>query len=147
MVLRIQACHDAHIALMERPGNDTLDTYEIVIGGWENTKSAIRDQKMGPLKIQVDSPKVLDCDEFRTFWLGWEMGMIRVGKGTFFGKDEIMSWQDPMPYDVNAVSLASGFEASATWRVDLEKGKFIMIKNAPHGRVSFSFFTPEFFFC
>lgn len=41
----IQACNDAHIALSQAKGLDSQDTYEIVIGGWADSQSVIRDCK------------------------------------------------------------------------------------------------------
>ncbi len=39
----MQACNDAHIGLSTTPEAVDEKTYEIVIGGWENKRSAIRD--------------------------------------------------------------------------------------------------------
>ena len=41
-VFRAQACWDAHLALGEIPGNIYVRAYEIVIGGWGNTQTALR---------------------------------------------------------------------------------------------------------
>ena len=41
-VFRAKACHDAHLALSEIPGNLEVRTYEIVIGGWGNMFTALR---------------------------------------------------------------------------------------------------------
>jgi hypothetical protein len=41
----VMACNDAHIALTQSPGNTSYNTFEVVIGGWGNTKSVIRDAK------------------------------------------------------------------------------------------------------
>ena len=41
-VFRVRACNDAHVALSEGLGNTQIRTTEIVIGGWANTRSAIR---------------------------------------------------------------------------------------------------------
>ncbi|KAK3581827.1 hypothetical protein CHS0354_007229 [Potamilus streckersoni] len=41
----VQACNDAHVALSQTKGNDNVDTYEIVIGGWADSQSVIRDCK------------------------------------------------------------------------------------------------------
>ena len=45
----VKACSDVHVALANIPGEGTFMTYEIVLGGWGNTKSVIR-----------DAPQVLD---------------------------------------------------------------------------------------
>ena len=50
---------------------DARTVFEIVIGGWTNTQSVIRDA-MGaePLRTR-DTPNILSCGEFRTFWIHW----------------------------------------------------------------------------
>jgi hypothetical protein len=41
----IKACNDAHIMLQTVPGSIVDRHFEIVIGGWSNTRSAIRDSR------------------------------------------------------------------------------------------------------
>jgi Farnesoic acid 0-methyl transferase len=41
----VKACNDAHIMLQTVPGNNDATHFEIVIGGWSNTRSAIRDRR------------------------------------------------------------------------------------------------------
>ena len=38
----VMACHDVHVALSEQPWNYSSNTFEVVIGGWSKTHSAIR---------------------------------------------------------------------------------------------------------
>ena len=42
VVFRVKAGNDAHITLSKTKGNWLSDSYEILIGGWNNGKSAIR---------------------------------------------------------------------------------------------------------
>ena len=42
VVLLVQACNDAHIALSQHFEQYSSSTYEIVISGWSNTQSVIR---------------------------------------------------------------------------------------------------------
>jgi hypothetical protein len=41
----VKACNDAHIMLQTVPGNTDATHFEIVIGGWSNSRSAIRDRR------------------------------------------------------------------------------------------------------
>ena len=41
VVFKVRACNDAHVALSSSTNLDR-DMYEIVIGGWSNSKSVIR---------------------------------------------------------------------------------------------------------
>ena len=42
ITFQVEACNDAHIALSENFEQYGSRTYEIVLGGWSNTQSAIR---------------------------------------------------------------------------------------------------------
>ncbi|CAH1794507.1 unnamed protein product [Owenia fusiformis] len=123
IVFEIEACSDAHIQLPLDPTNTAVDVYEVVLGGWANTQSAIRDRKMGELKTQAATPNILNCDEFRKFWISWKGGLIQVGTGSLYGINRIMSWQDPAPHLVNAVSVATGFGHEAIWRLPVFPGR------------------------
>ena len=39
----VMACHDVHVLLAHKPWNDTYKVFEVVIGGWQNERSVIRD--------------------------------------------------------------------------------------------------------
>ena len=82
----VKAKTDAHILLSPCP---ECDGYEIVIGGWANTQSAIRDGKQKRTnELLKKTPNILSPTEFRQFWIEITKGeeiMISVGKG---GEDE-----------------------------------------------------------
>ena len=42
LTFRVQACNDVHLGLSDVPVGDSTANYEVVIGGWSNSKSAIR---------------------------------------------------------------------------------------------------------
>ena len=51
------------LALYEQ---DTLnEVYEIVIGGWENTRSVIRNALQGGEEVDVETPDILSCNRYR----------------------------------------------------------------------------------
>ena len=81
LVFEVKAKTDAHILLSPCP---ECDGYEIVIGGWNNTKSAIRDGKQKENKVFIETPNILSATEFREYWIEIRKNdgiMISVGKG------------------------------------------------------------------
>ena len=60
---------DAHILYANCP---TCDGYEIVIGGWGNTHSALRERKQKQdTQQKVSTPNFLSEREWRSFWISY----------------------------------------------------------------------------
>ena len=117
IVVQVMACNDAHVVLMDIPGEGTK-AYQVIIGGWKNTRSVIRDRFMGDIRVDVKTPGILSCNESRSFWLTWHNGNFRVGTGDVYNADTFMEWKDPSPREIWAVGVASGWGAKATWRIE-----------------------------
>lgn len=64
--LSVKARTDAHVMLTMGGGG----VFEVVIGGWDNSKSAIRRSRAGASIVESTGP-VLSATEFRTFVLDW----------------------------------------------------------------------------
>ncbi len=65
---RVRTCMDAHVGLMPFMEPQLAQYYEVVIGGYANTKSDIR--KIGSdgsstILASADTPSILSCDSFR----------------------------------------------------------------------------------
>ena len=65
----------AHIGLNE----GSAPFFEIVIGGWSNSRSVIRTEKLGTDLVEHNEP-LLDSNAFRQFWVSWINGVLKVGK-------------------------------------------------------------------
>ncbi|CAH1783194.1 unnamed protein product [Owenia fusiformis] len=116
----VKTCHDGHVQLSKTAGNTNVDTYEILLQGWNNgpKTSAIRDKKQGKLEVFHNGP-IVHCDATLSFWISWAGGYIEVGKGRVYGRDTFLQWYDPSPHPVNAVQFTSGFGASGRWTIQL----------------------------
>ena len=98
-----------------------------MIGGWENTRSAIKsDTIAGSQKeIEVDTPGILACLQYRPFWISWEEGTIAFGEGLGPGSYTVASWTDPHFYVVNSVGLSTSDLTHGYWRYFINDRKYI----------------------
>ncbi|XP_050422531.1 C3 and PZP-like alpha-2-macroglobulin domain-containing protein 8 isoform X4 [Adelges cooleyi] len=111
----VQASNDAHVALTSTNANKP-PKYEIFIGGWGNSKSSIRKNNEEPDKVIVDTPKVLNGNEARGFWIKWGGGFIGIGKQ---GEAKpFMSWQDDETINVAYFGVRTGWGSSGIWTIE-----------------------------
>ncbi|XP_075156713.1 uncharacterized protein LOC142229992 [Haematobia irritans] len=112
---RIRAANDAHLALTSQP-NENLPMYEIFIGGWGNTKSVIRRNRQQPDVVEVPTPRILQANDYRGFWIRWYNQTITVGRqGEAMA---FMSYRDPQLFPINYVGICTGWGASGSWIFD-----------------------------
>ena len=97
VMLDVQACSDAHVALSFNRSQYNENTYEIVFGAWENTKSVIRRVRQSVENAEYLGP-VVDCNIVKKLWLSWENGLIRAGFGHIVGESIMMEYDDPNPH-------------------------------------------------
>ena len=123
-IFSLKACHDGHVGLAEVVGLSSLTMYEIVIGGWQNSKSVIRRARQGTIEVEASTPNILDCNSARNFWLSWEDGVIQFGTGGIVGQTRILSYTDPNPYTVNSLTVATAEGQIGDWRFFSGQGCF-----------------------
>ncbi|XP_021348638.1 zonadhesin-like isoform X2 [Mizuhopecten yessoensis] len=116
--LTVQACNDAHIALMGQSGENGK-LYEIVIGGWGNSKSVIRTQKQGQ-NLYTKNGRRLDCRQYRKFKISWTGGLITVQSYVNGVLLEFLRYKDPSPMDIQSVGVSTGIWATGEWRIDIK---------------------------
>ncbi|CAG2214775.1 unnamed protein product [Mytilus edulis] len=122
LVFEVKACVQAKVFMTnsEVMAASTL-RYEILMGGWANTKSAIRrtDSNFTILSIKFDNVGILDCNAYRQFWASWENGYIRLGTGVIVGQNLECSWTDPEPFVVRSVGIYTRYN-DGEWRVQID---------------------------
>jgi Farnesoic acid 0-methyl transferase len=72
----------------------------------------------------VSSPGLLSCNEFRTFWVGWLDGYIRVGLSHRYGYNEIVSLENPKPHPVNYLSFVTSTSEGA-FDIEGDRGEWV----------------------
>ena len=122
---------DAHVLLSPCKG---CNGYEVVIGGWNNRKSIIREKKQGGDKGVVEvglvreeelgykilssfqTTGILSDKEYRTFWIKTTSGTISVGKGG--ETDPFMSHSLKRQEDqINFVAFSSWTGHTGKWEI------------------------------
>lgn len=73
----VRAAHDAHIALTSGPADD-VPLHELFLGGWENTKCALRHNKEKPDKAEAEIEQVVNGTDFKKFTLKWDYAAVQV---------------------------------------------------------------------
>eukprot|EP01052_Picozoa_sp_SAG31_P011017 SAG31_NODE_614_length_13525_cov_4.312230_5_plen_1443_part_00 len=106
VVFTVQAANDAHIGFFTGP-DSTSEMYEIILGGWSNSKSAIRQHRGGSNQIRENTPSVLSSSEPRQFWASVINGHVRVGTGAVVGSNVFLDWQDPDPHSGDSRSIVA----------------------------------------
>ncbi|XP_014366081.2 uncharacterized protein LOC106716925 isoform X2 [Papilio machaon] len=113
---KVRTPNDAHVALTMAP-QDSEPIYEIMIGGWGNTKSVIRKNKTRPDKVEIETPGIVNGGEFRGFWVRWDGGVVSAGRE---GESiPFISWADPEPFPVAFVGVCTGWGATGTWKIEV----------------------------
>jgi len=91
---------------------------QIFIGGWKNTKSVIRRNRVKPDKAEVDTPYILSDAEYHGFWIRWKGGLVEVGKEGELSP--FLKWKDPEPFDFRYYSISTGYGATGSWLTEGE---------------------------
>lgn len=120
LVVGIRACSGAQLALGLLPLTTTVSTYQIIIGGWGNTKSVIRTSVAAEEdgEASVQTPDILACDEIKMFWIGWSSTKLSVGYGEVPFKAEFMGLAVDHLDHITNVGFSTGFGSSGDWFIN-----------------------------
>ncbi|XP_072020213.1 macrophage mannose receptor 1-like [Amphiura filiformis] len=110
----VQADNDVHIGLSPIEG-DADPMYEIVIGGYGNTLSAVRRCKQCANEIDAPTPSILNINEWRGFWITFNIntGKMEIGKEAHAA---FLTYTDPDPIDVQYVGYSTGWGSEGRFR-------------------------------
>ena len=120
IVFSVKAKNDAHIGFFDDRKNYNNGCYEIVLSGWGNKRSQIRDRNNAGGKgtrVDLATPKLLDNKKFLDFWASAKNGLVQVGKGRKVGLNVMMSWKDPKPLKAKWVGLKTGWGSAGAWNL------------------------------
>lgn len=122
----VKASNDAHVGFFDTgPGawsGNGHEHYEVVISGWGNTQSVIRESSQGTNYAVTETAGILSASEARPFWASAFNGKVQLGVGRVLGDNVVMSWQDPDPIEVSFVSMATGWGSEGDWHMCVLEG-------------------------
>ncbi len=78
----VKAANDATLLFSERHAN-TIDYYsdfdynQVLLGGWDNSLSGIRQGDMWEGTGLISTPGILDNTMYKYFWASWDSGVFR----------------------------------------------------------------------
>ena len=119
VVFRVKTSNEAHIALGTDCKHDGTH-YEIVIGGWGNSKSVMRSRNQGKNFCEFNGCwRGIDM-EFITFWISWDesdFGQLRVGYGTQIGEKLFMNMDQFSCISIKYMSVCTGWGSTGNWEL------------------------------
>ena len=123
----VRACADCALYLTDSEHvQNASELYSIYFGASRNNYSAIRlwRNKTGK-QLTRTYGAFLDCNEFKSFWVSLNDGLLQFGKGQEAGTDVISTWLDPIT--INGVGIATGFGQTGRWKVPLSGKWFLQL--------------------
>ncbi|CAH1240852.1 EDIL3 [Branchiostoma lanceolatum] len=112
-MFEVEAKSDVRVALSSKK---EVATYQVIIGGSDNTESVIRRSRQDNNHVTVSTPGIVSPTEYRTFWITWSSdGTIAVGRS---GEGQpFMEWRDPDPLPIVYAGFSTGSRNSDQWNL------------------------------
>ena len=126
--VKVKACHDVYIALINGESeNDQL--YEVVLGGWNNSKSVLRTHKQQQPAARTSVGSVLDCTRFKEFVIKWTYSTINIVLSTNPGNSCILRWWTQTKLNpIKNVGVYTGFGSTGEWIFDYKAGSILIFQ-------------------
>ena len=82
----------------------------------------------GEEPVDIATPAILSCNEFRSFWISWEDSInLRIGRGDQPNVNDFMSYQVlKQNFRVNAIGIATKEDTTGEWFVSDIEGEVIL---------------------
>lgn len=125
VVFKVMASQDALVILSGRK-NETQSVIEVIIGGYENTKSIIRYNRTD-VAVSL-TPNILSSQEFRNFWIRSSENAVTVGKGDAEdlrkgSETKLLTWTYPELFKIKYYGFSTGLGVTGEWFVDTSYGE------------------------
>ncbi|KAK9497352.1 hypothetical protein O3M35_004685 [Rhynocoris fuscipes] len=112
---KVKAANDAHVCITQAP-HEGNPIYEIFIGGWNNSKIAIRKNGEKPEVAVLEVPNTLDGGTYKEFWITWYNGAISIGAND--NQTPLLVWADPTMFPSLFVGIRTGWGSTGSWIIE-----------------------------
>ncbi|XP_071136664.1 uncharacterized protein [Mytilus edulis] len=146
---KVKGRKDAHLRLLPQKRTTKEPIIQIAIAAWDNWKSIInKGSGLNNIVSEYNKWGLLDENQFRDFWVGWENGHIQVGTGNEVYVNTFMEWQESCYFAVNDIEISGMHTSVLDWifpfeatimpfvvKCPLNEGFFKIIDNCPEFEV------------
>ncbi|XP_060828541.1 uncharacterized protein LOC132913902 isoform X1 [Bombus pascuorum] len=113
--LSMQAAHDARISLRTHLGGDS-NVYEIIIGGWRNTMSAIKRNNQEQDVAEAETRNILNAQYMFNIWIQWCCdGTLKIGRQN---GDVFLAYKDRNPFVINYIGVSTAWGATGEFLIE-----------------------------
>ncbi|CAC5423976.1 unnamed protein product [Mytilus coruscus] len=126
----LKVCSDAFVYLSASQVMDSnTAVYEICIEGGGGTKVLLRrkDYIFESIASNVLGAGRTYCGSFQPFWISWQNGNIKIGKGLSVDSEVVIDWNDTNPFNIHGVGVRTGQGQSGQWIIYTEGKLTLMI--------------------
>ena len=83
LIFDVTACSDAYVTVSETLGAlSQSPAYDILIGADGNQATKLMNRTTGDVITSQNTSNILNCSDFRSFWVSWANGFIQIGHGS-----------------------------------------------------------------
>ncbi|CAD7078763.1 unnamed protein product [Hermetia illucens] len=118
-LIQFRGKSNCHIGLMSSKSEEN-PICELILGGWENTASVIRVNRVQPDRVRKDTPNLVSADRFTTFYVSWVNGHLTVRKDGPKG-GIIIEGKDCVNFPVRFLAVRTGWGATGQWKITINE--------------------------
>ena len=138
LVFSVKTCNHAYIMLSKLFGV-WIDGVEILM---TKEHAEIREKKNGQILTQTYTEGLLECTDYKTYWISWNNGEINLGSGSTVGQDFILLCDKPSGHYTLTLGLHTGSD-EGHWMVD-QVISGISTHSSLNFKMSLNPFEPDF---
>ena len=122
---RVRACHDAIVYLSHERMAASDSAYEIAIGTKNNLRTQIRRASDRQVLADEDTPDIVNCSNYRQFWVSWVEGLLQMGTGGLKDINKVISHDTADTRTIRSVAMTGDNLQGdpARWEVRKNSGK------------------------